>query len=120
MNLRFRPSDRLRLSREFTVVYKKGRRHSLSGIAMWSYAHPDRKEQGTRIGLAIPRAYGNAVQRNRLKRLLREVFRLNRGQLKAGVDMVFSCRTLMPKASYQDVEPIVKQLWIKANLLLPS
>jgi len=120
MNFRFRRSDRLRLTREFNTVYKKGRRYSASGIALWVYRHPEESQLGPRIGLAIPRAYGNAVQRNRLKRLLREVFRLNKSQLFPGIDLVFSCRTLMPEAKYQTIEPVVKSLWKKANILSDS
>jgi ribonuclease P protein component len=118
MDNRFRRSDRLRLSREFNTVYKKGRRYSASGIALWVYQHPEDVLQGPRVGLAIPRAYGNAVQRNRLKRLLREVFRLNKSQLRRGVDLVFTCRTLMPEARYQTLEPLVRELWKKAKILL--
>jgi ribonuclease P protein component len=120
MSFRFRRSDRLRLSREFNTVYKKGRRYAVSGIVMWVYQHPETPERGARLGLAIPKAYGNAVQRNRLKRLLREVFRLNRSQLRSGVDLVFSCRTWMPKVKYQSIESIVKQLWVQAKLFIPS
>jgi len=69
------------------------------------------------MGLAIPGTFGNAVTRNRLKRLLREVFRLNKGKLQA-VDLVFSARP-MKRADlhYQTVEPIVLDLWTKADLI---
>ena len=117
MDFSFRRADRIRLHREFKTVYKLGRRFSLSGLALWVYQDPDSLGRGPRIGLAIPRAYGNAVQRNRLKRLLREIFRLNKQDLKQGVDLVFSSRTLMPKVRYQTLEPIVKELWQKAKII---
>ena len=46
-----------------------------------------------RLGLSVSRKHGGAVVRNRWKRRLRQVFRLNREQLPAGVDLV-----IVPKA----------------------
>jgi ribonuclease P protein component len=117
MDQRFRWSDRLHRRREFTHVFKKGHRYVSSGLVLWVYSDPERVDKGARLGLAIPGAYGNAVQRNRLKRLLREIFRLNKTQLPKGTDLVFSSRTLIPKVRYQTLEPIVKGLWHKAKLL---
>ena len=117
MDNRFRWSDRLHRRRDFTTVFKKGQRVMSSGPVLWAYRDAGEASRGPRLGLAIPGAYGNAVQRNRLKRLLREVFRLNKTELPRGVDLIFSSRSLIPKIRYQTLEPIVKSLWQKAKLL---
>src|SRR5690348_3008643 len=115
MDNRFRWGDRLHHRREFSTVFKKGRRYSASGLVLWIYKDPDVTEsRGPRLGLAITREAGNAVQRNRIKRLIREVFRLNKTELPSGVDMVFVSRTEFPKARYQTLEPLIKNLWQKA------
>ena len=77
MDNRFRWADRLHLHREFNTVFKKGQRYSASGLSLWVYRDAESLTRGPRLGMAIPSAYGNAVARNRLKRLIREVFRLN-------------------------------------------
>ena len=50
----------------------------------------------TRLGLAVPRAVGKAARRNRIKRLLREGFRLSQHDLPAGLDMVVVVRPHAP------------------------
>src|SRR5580698_7927789 len=106
MDQRFRWNERLHRRSDFTQVIQRGRRYSASGLILWVGRTPE----GTtlpRLGLAIPKAYGNAVQRNRLKRVLREVFRLNKVSLPAGADLVFSARRTALDISYRTVEPIV-------------
>jgi ribonuclease P protein component len=43
-----------------------------------------------RLGLIVGRRHGNAVQRNRLKRLIREAFRLNQKRIMSGMDLICS------------------------------
>jgi len=51
---------------------------------------PDTLE--VRVGFSVSKRLGNAVDRNRIKRCLREVFRLNEARVKRGVDLVFIAR----------------------------
>ena len=68
------------------------------------------------MGLAISRTVGGAVLRNRLKRILREVFRRHRDSLPKGIAMVFGARPLREPLSYAGMEPVVIDLWKKAGL----
>lgn len=116
MDNRFRWHERLHRKADFSRVIRQGQRVSASGLILWVHRSPE----GTtppRLGLAIPRSYGKAVDRNRLKRLLREAFRLNKAKLPPGVDMVFSARAMSGKPRYQTVEPLVFALWNKTKLL---
>src|SRR5436309_14370088 len=105
MDHRFRWTDRLHHRHEFSTVFKKGQRYTASGVVLWVYRDPEASARGPRLGLAIPGAYGRAVDRNRLKRLLREVFRLNKEHRPGGTERVLSSRTLLPKLRYQTRDP---------------
>jgi len=121
MNYRFRWEERLHRKSDFTRVFKEGLRWSASGVTVWVLKRGKGEgPENARLGLAIPKAYGNAVARNRLKRLIREAFRLNKIKLPSGVDMVFSARATLGKPRYQSVEPIISKLWTLAGLQSPS
>ena len=89
--VRFRFPRRLRIvhKTEFDRVMKQGTRVVDGTIMLWglSNGRPD-----TRLGLAVGRRHGGAVQRNRIKRLLREAFRLTRPQLPARIDLIVITR----------------------------
>jgi ribonuclease P protein component len=88
----------------------------VSGLTLWIHQSP--VAQRARLGLAISGRFGNAVRRNRLKRILREIFRLHKAQLPPGTDMIFSVRPFETPLFYRTLEPVVQELWKKAGLTL--
>ena len=87
-----RPSSRGRLSRsaEFERVYRHGR--SVANRQLVLYTFPNASTQTPRLGLSVSRKVGGAVQRNKVKRLLREAFAHAQDGLVAGQDMVVVAR----------------------------
>lgn len=121
MDQRFRRNERLHLKGDFRRVFQEGRRVSTGGLTLWVVRRPPEEvENKPRLGLAIPKAYGRAVDRNRIKRLLREVFRLNKSKLPSGVDMVFAARPSLARPRYSSIEPLILKLWKLADLPLRS
>lgn len=74
---------------EFRKVYDQGKRLSLDFLVAFAL---ENGHQGSRIGLTVPRAVGNAVERNRVKRRLREAIRKRLAILGPGWDIVLNVR----------------------------
>lgn len=90
---RLRPGERLRKSADFRRVYD--RRAAASDELLLVYAAENDLDR-RRVGISVSRKWGKAVRRNRIKRLLREAFRLNKTALPEGVDLVLIPRTGQP------------------------
>ncbi len=62
-----------------------------------------------RLGIIVSKKAGNAVKRNRIKRLIRVFFRLNKGSLQK-VDHVFVAKNNIDKINYQQVEKELRKI----------
>jgi ribonuclease P protein component len=89
--------NRLSRSRDFDAVYRQGRSTSTRFLVLYWF---DREEDPgePRLGLAVPRATGNAVARNRIKRQLRELWRDRLERIPAGRDYVLIAKPGLSEA----------------------
>jgi ribonuclease P protein component len=81
---------RLSRSADFDRVFRTGRSHAGPDLVL--YVFPRGDETPSRLGLSVSRKIGGAVERNRVKRLLREAFALESARLPAGTDAVVVAR----------------------------
>jgi ribonuclease P protein component len=100
---RFPRSARLLRHADFERVYKQGRRHFSASMTVFYWPRPDATAemparrrasasapQGLRVGFTVGRALGGAVQRNRMKRRLREAVRMTRPAQGVSADVVIN------------------------------
>ena len=91
---------RLRRRREFLLVQRRGvklrSRHFLLLLHPNDLGH-------VRIGITVSRKVGNAVIRNRIRRLVREVFRQNKGWFPPGWDLVLIAKRQSADVTYAEV-----------------
>ena len=90
-----RAPRRRRLSRsaEFERVYRQGRSKGNRYLVLYAFAREDDgDDSGPRLGLSVSRRVGGAVERNRIKRVLREAFWAEAERLPSGADYVVVAR----------------------------
>src|SRR5207237_1824667 len=88
---------RLSRSRDFDAVYRQGRSTSTRFLVLYWFEREDEPGE-PRLGLAVPKAAGNAVARNRIKRQLREVWRARLERVPAARDYVLIVKPGPPEA----------------------
>ena len=97
---KFAKSSRLLKRADFEHVYQSGRRHFSKNLTAFflrrDAASPNR---GPRVGFTVSRALGGAVERNRIRRRMREAARLSLNALPLAVDIVIN-----PKKSALDTQ----------------
>jgi ribonuclease P protein component len=89
-------ANRLSRSRDFDAVYRQGR--SVSTRFLVLYWFPQEEPAAPRFGFSVPRAVGGAVERNKIKRQLREVWQSRLDRVPAGNDYVLIVRPGLPDA----------------------
>ncbi len=107
-------SGLLRKNKSFQAVYRLGK--SVANRHLVLYVLPGRGGS-RRVGFAAGKRLGVAVVRNRVKRLLREAYRLNQHKLVDGVDLLLVGRQSMIEEKLPTVTAAFLQLCARAKIL---
>ena len=102
--------NRLSRSRDFDAVYRQGKSVSTRFLTLYWFPRDDASDD-PRLGLAVPKAEGGAVVRNRVKRQLREIWRGLGEQVAPGRDYVLIARPGLAEATEQRGYP-----WLEARV----
>ncbi|MHB1126771.1 MAG: ribonuclease P protein component [Bacillota bacterium] len=100
---------------EFRNVYRKGRWINGEYLVMHILS---KSQDQTRVGFSVSRKIGGAVDRNRIRRVLKEICRLNDHRFKVGYDIIFVARPKIKGISYSLVEKDLLALCGNAKLLV--
>ena len=101
----FRKEDKVRKRPEYQAIYKGAAPMYTARLVF--YARPSEAAEETpkrRLGCTVPKVVGNAVERTRLKRLIREAFRQLRGRLPDGCVLVVNAKRAAAGMSLDEVK----------------
>ena len=95
------PRYTLKKNSDFRRLYSKGK----SAVTPYLVVYCRRNGQtANRVGFTVSAKLGNAVTRNRIRRQLREIYRLNSGYLKSGIDLIIVARSRCVNGEYRKME----------------
>jgi ribonuclease P protein component len=113
-SMKMKKENRLRNNRDFRIVYDKGKsfanRYLVLFIKKNSFNY-------NRVGFAVTKKLGKAVVRNKVKRRMREAYKLNSEEVKQGYDIIFLSRISAKEASFSELKKAEAHLLKKAGLL---
>lgn len=91
----------LKKNYEFRRLYQKGKSVALPYLVVYFRRNGG---AGNRLGITVSNKVGNAVTRNRIRRRVREIYRLSEGRFRHGIDIVVVARIRASKADYHMLE----------------
>ena len=91
----------IKKNRDFRFLYRKGKNAVTPVLAMYARKY---KNASNRIGITVSTKVGKAVVRNRVRRRIREAYRLNEMRFKTGFDIIVVARVRASEVAYSEIE----------------
>ncbi len=105
----------LRKNHEFRSLYARGK--NTAGVYLALYARRNRSG-ASRLGITVSAKIGNAVTRNRVRRRIKESYRLCEDAVLRGFDLVFVARSRAPEAGFAALRNEMSELCGRLKVLL--
>lgn len=105
---------RLKNTQDFSRVFKEGK--SFANRFLVIYHAPNRMDH-YRVGFSVSKKVGNAVVRNKVKRLLREAFRLELADTALAVDFIIIARPAAAELGFDEIRKNLVHLLVKTGYL---
>ena len=100
-------TENLRNSRQFSNIYRHGKSKANKYLVMYIL---ENNENVNRLGISVSKKVGNSVIRHRVKRLLKESYRLHENMFNSGLDIVIVVRGSASSVSYKEMESALLHL----------
>lgn len=105
---------RLRTNMEFKQVYEDGKNYWNRNLIL--YVRKNNLDY-SRVGYSITKKIGNSVVRNKIRRRMKEIYRLNFDEIKDGYDFIFIPKRNIVDISYREIESAMLHIMKLAKLL---
>jgi len=125
--------QKIRSEADFRMIIKEGRSYADRYLVMYVFkGNVERNLAGSgikktaslrklhlsRLGISVDRKVGKAVVRNRIKRWIRETFRLHQSRLKEGIDILLIARPATRELEdYMEMEKRVLAIWARGSVI---
>jgi ribonuclease P protein component len=107
--------ERIKKNSHFRFIYGRGKSHSNEYLVLYIFKN---NKNINRVGISVSKKVGKSVVRSRVKRLIKESYRVNKPLFKKGYDNIFVARVKSSKANYHEIEKSIILLMKKGGLLL--
>ncbi|MEN8907796.1 MAG: ribonuclease P protein component [Clostridiales bacterium] len=99
---------------DFSRVYKNGKYFASKYVVLYFIVN---KYDENRIGIVVTKKNGNSVRRNRIRRLIKESYRLNEFRVKIGYDLVFVSRKNQNIPKFKEIKSEIEYILKRLSLL---
>lgn len=111
--------NRLRKREDFNKVYRHGKSSANQQFVVYYMKRPgpiDQEGVDFRLGISVSKKVGNAVVRNRLRRMIKEIIRLNGAQIAGQTDFILIVRKPAADMEYKEMEKSIIHVLKRASL----
>jgi len=116
VSYKFPKCRRISKSKEFIRVREKGQIIQNKYFKM-IFSRRENIDESSRLGIIVSKKFGNSVRRNKIKRLIREAFRLIYPNLKIGFDLIIIVRMGADNPKFGYVDQYLRELLKNSGIL---